>query len=205
MQSGINIRTFTGSSIKPYLASIARLRIEIFREFPYLWKKESKDETSFLRKYLQTNESIGVLVFDGSVLVGVSTGIPLEFESRDVQKNFVSNKLPVSSYFFFGESLLLKEYRRRGIGHHFFDLREAHAGQLKRFSHICFYAIARKEDDPRKPEDYMPLHDFWRKRGYAPQKDFSMIISWKDIGDEKESQKNMLLWMKKLPLLKKVK
>src|SRR5690349_2392040 len=101
-QSEINIRTFTGATLKPYLPSIAKLRIEVFSEFPYLLKRGSKEEVSFLTKYTKSKDSIGVLVFDGSILVGVSTGMPLEQESKEIQKPFLENNYsPVSSYFFF--------------------------------------------------------------------------------------------------------
>lgn len=196
--SNINIRTLTGSNIKAYLPSLARLRIEIFREYPYLWEKDLQEEKKHLKRYTLSDEAIAVLVFDGSVLVGSSLGIPLVYEPPEIQKPFIEQLLPLSKYFFFGESMLLKSYRRRGLGHHFFDLREEHAKKANRFENLCFFSIVRTKDHPAKPADHLPIEDFWTKRGFAPTQT-NMAVSWKDINGDKVTKKQMVLWQKKLP------
>src|SRR5258706_14299229 len=118
--SDIKIRTFTGSSIKIYVPSIARLRLEVFREYPNLYESDLQHETQYLRKYSNCKEAIVVIVFDGSEIVGAATGLPLQYETETVKKPFLEQKLNVPSFYYFGESLLLKNYRERGISHHFF-------------------------------------------------------------------------------------
>jgi GNAT superfamily N-acetyltransferase len=194
--SDIKVRTFTGSQVKTYLPSIARLRIEVFRDFPYLYEGNLDNEMQYLKKYASCKESIVVIIFDGSEIVGASTGIPLDFESASVKKPFAQNGMDTSQYFYFSESLLLKRYRGRGIGHHFFDLREAHVQQLKKYKYICFRCIARLQEHPQKPDDYIPLDDFWKKRGYVQHPEMEYSVSWPDIGEKEESEKPMAFWIK---------
>jgi hypothetical protein len=194
--SDIKIRTFTGSQIRTYLPSIARLRIEVFRDFPFLYEDNLDSETQYLKKYASCKEAILVMVFDGSEIVGASTGIPLEFETDAIKKPFVQKGLDTSQYFYFSESVLLKRYRGRGIGHHFFDQREAHAQKLKKYKYICFCCVVRPEDHPQRPDDYIPLDDFWQKRGYVQHPEMHSFISWPDIGEKEETEKSMVFWIK---------
>ncbi len=196
--SAIKIHAFTGPNLKTYLPSIARLRIEVFRDYPDLYEGELEAEMEYLKKYLETNESIAVIVFDGSAIVGASTGIPLSCEDADIQQPFLKNDLPIENFFYFDASVLLKSYRGRGVAHHFFDLRELHAKQLKRFEQTCFCSVTRPEDHPLKPANFIYLDNFWRKRGYTPQPEMHCRLSWKDIGEETESEKELTLWFKKL-------
>ena len=72
-----------------------------------------------------------------------------------------------ASVFYFGESVLLPEYRGQGIGHAFFDHREA-AARAWGASRASFCAVIRPPDHPARPAGYVPLDAFWAKRGYAP-------------------------------------
>jgi hypothetical protein len=196
MYSSIKILPFTGKNVETYLPSIARLRIEVFREFPFLQEKTLDEELHLLKKYTECPEAIVVIVFNGSTIVGASTGIPLCQENDNVLKLLKENKKNPDSFFFFSESFLLKPYRGRGIGHHFFDLREEHVAHLKRFNHICFSAIQRP--DKKKPHDYLPLNDFWRKRGFTEHPELQYFLSWKDHDEKKFSEKLLTCWIKRL-------
>lgn len=199
MLSDIKVRTFTGKSVKAYLPSLARLRLEVFREYPYLYEGTLDQEMQYLKKFIQSPEAIVVLAFDGTTIVGASPGIPLENEIEPLQTPFINNGLDVSSFYYFGKSVLLKKYRGRGIWHHFFDLREDHVKRLEKFRHICFCEVSRPEDHPKKPPDYLPLEDFWRKRGYVKHAEMKGELAWHDIEEKAESPKTMLFWIKDLP------
>jgi GNAT superfamily N-acetyltransferase len=198
LMTDIHIRSFTGTGLKPYLHSVAKLRIEVFREYPYFEEPDLDRETQFLKKLLSNKESIGVLIFDHTTLVGVSLGYPLSIEEPSLRRPFKERQLDVESYFFFGDSTLLKTYRGRGIGHHFFDAREAHVVHYKKFKHICFCVPDYLEVDPQRPKDFIPLHDFWRKRGYVQHSEIKCSLSWKMIGEVRLAEKQMVYWIKDL-------
>lgn len=193
----IHVRAFIGSTIKPYTHSVSKLRSDVFREYPYLAEPDLIRETEFLRKIASSKEAVGVLVFDNTTIVGASFGIPL-VQMEEMNKPFQEKHLSADSYYFFTESVLLKHYRNRGIGHHFFDVREAHVIHLKKYRHICFSTPVRPENDPQRPSTYFPLDDFWRKRGYVPHPELKSRAAWKEVGETKATEKTMIFWIKDL-------
>jgi GNAT superfamily N-acetyltransferase len=196
MYSRFKILPFTGKNIATYLPNIARLRVEIFEEFPFFQEKNLQEEMQLLKKYVQCPEAIVVIAFDQATIVGASMGIPLSRESEVVQKTIKEvNKNP-ESFFFFSESFLLKPFRGRGIGHHFFDMREQHVQELKKYDQICFCAIQRPLH--MYPVDHLPLNDFWRNRGFTEHPELSYNLSWKDRGETTPSEKQLTFWIKKL-------
>lgn len=194
----IHVRAFVGPALRSYLHSIAKLRMEVFREYPFLEEPNLFQETQRLKRYMTSKEAIGVLVFDSTTLVGVSLGLPLHLEQEEIQKPFLERYHDISDYYFFGESALLKPYRSRGIGHHFFDVREEHVKHLKKYKHICFFDPVRPELDAYRPSDYLPLHDFWRKRGYVHCPDLHCMLTWKMLHEEQASEKPLSFWIKDL-------
>ena len=53
-------------------------------------------------------------------------------------------------------------------------------------------------DHPRRPNGYVPLDTFWRKRGFAPVEGMVGSISWRDIDEPAETAKPMQFWVKAL-------
>lgn len=198
MMTDIHVRSFTGSGLKPYLHSMAKLRMEVFCEYPYFEEPHLDHEIQYLKTVAACKESIGVLIFDNTTLVGVSLGYPLSIEEEAIQQPFKAKSLDIGEYFFFGDSALLKQYRGRGIGHHFFDARESHIQNSNKFKKICFCVPDCPENDPQKPEDYISLHDFWRKRGFVHAPEKKCILSWKHIGDSHPKERQMSFWIKNL-------
>ena len=196
--SNIKIRAFTGSGVKTYIPSLAKLRIDVFKEFPFLYAGDMDYEMRYLKKFTSCKEAIAVIIFDGQKIVGASTGLPLEDESEEIKKTFIEHGSNPADYFYFGESILIQSYRGRGLGHHFFDIREAHVAHLKRFKHICFCTVIRTQNHPRRPSDSMPLETFWKKRGFTEHPHFRGTLSWKDLDEEKETAKPMIFWTKDL-------
>jgi GNAT superfamily N-acetyltransferase len=194
----IHVRSFTGTGLKSYLHSVAKLRMDVFREYPYFEEPDLDRETQTLRKVLSHRESIGVLIFDNTTIVGASVGYPLAIEEKSLLKPFKERRLDIDSYYAFGDSVLLKAYRGRGIGHHFFDAREAHVAHYKKYKHICFCFPEHSETDTDAPKDFIPLSDFWRKRGYILHPEMKCTLSWKTIGEAHLTEKNMIYWIKEL-------
>ncbi len=198
LMTDIHVRSFTGTGLKSYLHSVAKLRMEVFREYPYFEEPDLDQEIRFLKKLFSNKESIGVLIFDNTTLVGVSLGYPLPVEEPSLHRPFKERQLNIESYFFFGDSTLLKTYRGRGIGHHFFDAREIHVAHYKKFKHICFCVPHDLETNPQRPKDFIPLHNFWRKRGYVQHPEMKCSHSWKVIGEASPTEKCMIYWVKDL-------
>ncbi len=193
----IRIERLQGERLQARIDDLAHLRITVFRGFPYLYDGDMAYEAQYLQTYLDSPDSVLFAVFDDDKVVGASTAIPLVDEADYVREPFVKAKLNLSQIFYFGESVLLPEYRGQGIGVRFFELREAAAVQYgSQFAYFC--AVIRPDDHPLKPVGYRPLHAFWQKRGFAPVSALVSTFSWKDIDETEESPKHLSYWRKSL-------
>ncbi len=194
----MQIRTFTGDAVAPHLDDVARLRIEVFRAFPYLYDGDVGYEATYLATYARSPESLFVLAFDDGRVVGASTGLPLSDETPSFQKPFIERGFALGRVFYFGESVLLPAYRGQGLGHRFFDEREDYARRLGRFNTTAFCAVERAEDDPRRPPGHRPNDEFWRKRGYVHQPDMHCAIEWKEVGASAPNLHRLAFWLRAL-------
>lgn len=193
----LRVETRDGEALWSALGPLAELRIRVFREFPYLYEGSLAYEEGYLEHYARSPRSRVVLVWDGDRVVGASTVIPLADAQADVQEPFTRAGIDLSGIDYFGESVLLREYRGRGFGVRFFELREAHA--LDHGLGVCaFCAVERPADHPLRPKDYVPNDAFWAKRGYEKVPSLRTTLSWLDLGEKEQTAKPMTFWLKRL-------
>ncbi|WP_371054599.1 MULTISPECIES: GNAT family N-acetyltransferase [unclassified Rhodosalinus] len=193
----MRVETLTGEALERALDDVARLRIEVFRAFPYLYDGDFDYERRYLEVYRESERAVLVGAFDGDRLVGAATGTPMTDHADDFAAAFEGTGLDLSSLFYCAESVLLPAYRGQGVGHRFFDLREAHARRLG-YAKVCFCGVLRPADHPLRPADHAPLDPFWRKRGYAPLPGVVAHFSWKDTDQPEETEKPLQFWMREL-------
>ncbi len=194
----VRIETYTGRAIAPYIDDLARLRMKVFRDFPYLYDGEMDYEANYIATYAQSPDSLFVLAIDGFDVIGASTGIPMRDETPAFKAPFIGLGYDPAKIFYFGESVLLPAYRGTGLGVRFFEERENYARQGGAFTTCCFCAVERPQDHPLRPADYQPLDSFWNKRGFCHRPELRTQYSWRDVGDVLETDKPMSFWMKEL-------
>lgn len=196
----IQIRRCTGADeIRRHLDAVAALRIDVFRDWPYLYDGNIAYEREYLEAYVGSNDSVFVLAFDGDAVIGASTGLPLIDDSAEFHAPFESRGLDAGKVFYLGESVLLPQYRGHGIGHAFFDHREAHARLLGHFDTTAFCAVDRGADDPRRPEAHRDNDTFWLARGYARQTGLTMRLRWNEV-DRGEIEHALTFWLRPLAI-----
>jgi GNAT superfamily N-acetyltransferase len=193
----ILVRALESEEIPAALPRLAELRIRIFRDFPYLYEGSPDYERHYLEVYAKSSGAVIVAAFDGDEIIGAATAAPMEDHAAQFAKTFRARGLDPKAFLYCGESVLLHAYRGRGIGHRFFDLREAHGRSLRR-THSTFCAVIRPEDHPARPRGYRPLDAFWHKRGYRKVEGLIGKLSWPDIGDAAHSEKPMQFWRRAL-------
>jgi GNAT superfamily N-acetyltransferase len=175
------VRPLTGADLQAALGDLAALRIAVFAAFPYLYAEHA----------------VLVAAIDGARIVGAATAAPLTEQDDYIRAPVVRHGIDPASVFYFGESVLLPEYRGQGIGHAFFDHREA-AARAWGASCASFCAVIRPADHPARPAGYVPLDAFWTKRGYAPVPGLTGEFSWAEHGETSESAKPMQYWAREL-------
>jgi GNAT superfamily N-acetyltransferase len=192
----IEVKTFTGNEVTPYLDAIADLRIDVFRDWPYLHAGNRVHERNRLAMYAQSPDSVVVLAFDAMRVIGASIGIPLADETHALQLPFRARGFAIGEVFYFGESVLLKEYRGVGLRHRFFDERERHVRRLGRFRMSAFCAVERDLDDPRRPRGHRSHDAFWTRRGYHRQDDMFSEIEWPVVGHDRPMRHRLRFWLR---------
>jgi GNAT superfamily N-acetyltransferase len=203
---GVTIERLTGAALIEALPALARLRIEVFRAWPYLYEGTLAYEQVYLQRFATAKDTAIVVAYAssdvGAEIIGVATASPLKEHSAKFAPLFAEHGFDPDRVFYCGESVLLPAYRGRGIGHAFFEHRETQAracsGPAGRFTHSAFCGVVRPVNHPARPADYVPLDDFWRKRGYAPVEGLVGQFSWQDLGDTAQSEHPMQFWAKPL-------
>lgn len=193
----MKVKVLSGPALEDALDDVARLRLTVFRDWPYLYDGDLAYERKYLQVYQSSKASVIVGAYDGDWLVGASTGAALADHADDFAEAFQATDLDLSTVFYCAESVLLSKYRGKGIGKTFFDMRERHARNLG-FKHICFCSVIRPDDHPLRPENYRALDGFWKSRGYERQPGIVAGFVWKDVDQAHETRHPLQFWLRAL-------
>lgn len=187
----------TGSEARAHAEDLARLRISVFREFPYLYEGDIAYEMKYLETYFKALNSFIFMVLDNGMPVGATTGIWAAEEEESFRRPFIQYGLAPEKVFYFGESVLGSDYRGQGIGKIFFKEREAFAKSIPSVEYLAFCAVERPENHPLRPERYQPLDPFWQQQGFK-KIDLKTTYEWLDCDQERPTSKSMQYWLKEL-------
>ena len=191
----LRLQNFHGAELAPHIDALGELRIAVFHEYPYLYLGNLENERDYLGTYVRSKGSLVVLVFDDDKVVGATTCLPMTDEGPEFKAAFEQAGYDLSKICYFGESVLLPEYRGLGFGKEFFARREAHAKALG-MPLSTFCAVDRTESHPLRPQGYRPLDDFWCSQGYVKHPELQATFIWQEIGEDTESPKTLTFWTK---------
>lgn len=186
-----------GEQIRARLEPLAALRLEVFRDWPYLYQGTLDYERHYLDTYCRSANSLAVLAWDGEHCVGATTALPLAEAQAEMRAPFERSGIAVADILYFGESVVLKPYRGQGIGLHFFEEREAHARRLG-LGRCAFCAVDRPDAHPLQPTDYIPNDAFWGRRGYRRQPVLVCDFEWRDLDQPAATAHSLTYWLKDL-------
>lgn len=187
----------TGAAIEPALDQAAALASTVFNEFPYLFDGGVAAERAYMQRYAERPGAALVLAHADDTIVGAATCMPLAVENDYIQAPFLAAGWPMDRVCYLGESVLLRAHRGHGFGVAFFRARETHAALLG--LDVCaFFAVERPEDHPLRPQGYVPLDAFWRKRGYQRMPGMMATMRWRDRNEDAVAPKRLAIWARTL-------
>jgi GNAT superfamily N-acetyltransferase len=196
--SAISAEPLTSAALAAAIPALAELRITVFRDWPYLYDGSLEYERGYMEKFSKADGAVIVVARDGARIVGAATASPLLGHADEFAVPFGKAGFDPERIFYFGESVLLSQYRGRGIGNAFFDHREAHARRAGNYTHTAFCAVVRPADHPLRPPGYVPLDAFWMRRGYRKAEGMVASFEWKDIDQAASSDHPMQFWIRAL-------
>ena len=126
MSSSIHIERFSGLALEKYISDLARLRIEVFRDFPYLYDGDLEYEENYLKTYINCPESTIVLAFHAlqqRVGSGNSADTLVDQLQRLLLQLLGAVAVLISQYFY-------ADFLQRKINHRFL-------AQIGRIGHIA--------------------------------------------------------------------
>lgn len=188
---------FIGSDIRRAADDFAALRISVFYDFPYLYEGSTEYELDYIQTYAQSPNALLFAIYDGNKMVGATTCLPLSEETDEVKSPFQRHALNIDEFLYFGESIILPNYRGLGYGKRFFEVREQQAIRLGK-QKTCFCSVNRPSNHPLKPTDYRDNSGLWTKVGYSENPALTCTMSWLDRDEQQETTKTLIFWTKDL-------
>jgi GNAT superfamily N-acetyltransferase len=187
-----------GVEIEKYLDELAKMRLEYFKEFPYLYEGDWENERGNLSKLADDQHSILVLAFEGQEIAVVSTATPLKGEYVEVPEAFFNDLgFANEDLYYFGEIIVHQKFRGYGLATRIFKEQEKYAEDLG-FKAICFLVVEREDNHPLKPEAYRENDVKWEHLGYH-RTDKAIFFEWPTIqatGPAKNIKNKLVFWMK---------
>lgn len=120
------------------LDELARLRITVFADWPYLYEGDVAYESRYMARFAASPGAVVILARNPEgAIVGAATGAPLSDHASEFAEPFAAAGLDPADYFYHAESVLLPGFRGYGAGRKFFELREE-AARKQGFRHAAF-------------------------------------------------------------------
>ena len=193
----ITEQLLTGAAIADALDDLATLRLDIFPEYPYLYKGRIEDELTYLATYAEAPDACAILAYDGLTVIGAVTGMPLVHEDAQILDTFAGTKFPLDEVYYVGELLFRLDYRNYGLGQKLLDRLESHIRSFGSYRMLTCATVVRPEDHPLCPRDYISISKFLARTGFARLSGVTTSFMWLETDGVKRDHP-MQFWIKNL-------
>jgi len=184
-----------GADILGHLENIARLRLSLFREYPYLYAGKMKYELQYLQHYANKDEATVIVSSYENQLAGAVTAIPLQYESEEMIAPVAATSYMVERTYYIGELLFYPEYRNKGLGTRLLSRIEEHVLNLQDYDYLICATVIRPENHPLIPAGYVPIERFLQRNRFAKLPGVSTHSAWKETDGTRKNHE-MQFWLK---------
>lgn len=187
------MKTLKGSEITPQIERIAKFRLSIFKDYPYLYQGSLENEIDYVSAYALSVQSIFVYLEDESGLRAASLGMPLKQKSSSFTAPLANDN--IDSIFYIGEIMVRQDARQRGLGR---ELMHKMISQvdMQTFNTLSLYTVERADNHPLKPLGYSPPDHLWKMFGFEKLENRTAFFKWQEPNEQDITEKNMSIWMK---------
>jgi GNAT superfamily N-acetyltransferase len=193
--NSITFKAYRGAEIAEIIEPLGQLRIDVFREYPYLYDGDLVYEQNYLSRYAKIKDSLVLMAFESRQIIGATTATPLIEEFDDFRTPYENAGINVAKTFYFGEAMLRPAYRGMGIYKTF--MHERTQAAIRYGATTCtFLAVMRPDSHPLKPDHYQDLKPVWNHYGFVEYPEIQPQFLWKDIDQQEETQKPFTAWLK---------
>jgi GNAT superfamily N-acetyltransferase len=187
----------TKTAIADVLDDVATLRLEIFREYPYLYQGRREDELKYLGTYAEAPDACVILAHEGHAVIGAIAGMPLVHEDAHMLDAFSGTAFPLNEAYYVGELLFRLVYRNCGLGQKLLVRLESHIRSLGRYRTLTCATVERPDDHPLRPNDYIPITRFLARTGFVRIPGVTTHFTWRETNGGKRDHP-MKFWSKEL-------
>lgn len=198
----VSYKIYSGKEVISLIPIIAQMRIDEFKNYPYLYHGNLEYEKEYLRGFTLNAHSCLIVACEANKIIGLVTALPLKSGAaivKDTEELFTRAGLNSETFFYLGEFIIDKNFRGRGIASQL-EKQIITTAKKWQFSNVCLATVERRENDPRKPKNYISTDFIWTKLGYT-QTNLATQYHWPMITDENEIQEQnntLIFWTKVL-------
>lgn len=194
-EKDIDLKIIESKNALCYLDQMAFIRVNLFKEFPYLYEGNLDEERVYLSHYTRSARSLLCLVLDKGKPVGFASGLVLDDFLEEVKAPFKKLQLDLKSYFYIGEILIYPIYRSFGLLKKVFELLEAYA-YFQKYSALTFVTVDRRLNHSAYPQEYRSLEPVWQYFGYKKELGMRVEMSWRQVDSHNEEKNTLSVWNK---------
>lgn len=191
------INLLCGASAAAGCAALADLRLEIFREYPYLYDGCREKELVYVRSYSEAPDACLLTATVAGAVVGAASGMPLVHADEQLRLAIVAAGLDPAALYYVGELLLLPAYRGAQLGTQLFARLESRVRALHRYGGIVCATVVRPADHPLRPAGYLPIARFMARHDFRLLAGARVTFSWQEL-DGVRRDHPLQLWLKEL-------
>ena len=191
-----------GDDLKELIPEISKARLELFKEFPYLYEGTYEDELKYLNEFVNNPKSIILTVHKENKLIAFVTATAVEsgFELTEAIKDLMQKQgLDTSKYFYISEMMVYPEFRSFELQNQLKKDIENYARENS-YTMTCFLSVFRENNHPLRPQDYKEISRLWKFNKYR-KTNISVKFEWNTVQKDSEAKlmNNQLdLWEKEL-------
>jgi hypothetical protein len=195
-------QAFYGRAIAPHIGDVAKVRIEQFRHYPYLYDGSLAYEETYLAGYVNEPRAQLIVVRHMGSIAAVATAVPLSSSSdivADAPVLFASAGHNPTTFYYYAEIIVLPEHRGNGLAPRIYAMRAAAARDFG-YRHLCLAVVDRPSDHPLRPSGYVGPERVWIKDGFQ-KTDIRFTYDWPTIqadGKTIDQANAMVFWIRSL-------